>query len=157
VARVRDDGLIEGAPGAPRDPERLRAAVDEAAEAEAHRETFERSRVEMMRAYAETDGCRRAFVLSYFGEAFEPPCGNCDVCEAAAAAGEPVAEVRPPAGVPGVGERVRHAEWGAGLVARYEDGQLTVVFDTVGYKTLDVGLVAERGLLEPADAPAAGG
>jgi hypothetical protein len=29
-----------------------------------------------------------------------------------------------------------------------EAGQITVVFDTVGYKTLDEGLVLERGLLE---------
>ena len=43
---------------------------------------FDRSRVDMMRAYAETDDCRRAFLLSYFGEPFEPPCGHCDNCEA---------------------------------------------------------------------------
>ncbi len=45
---------------------------------------------------------------------------------------------------------MEHAEWGTGQVARLDDGQLTVVFDTVGYKTLDAELVAERGLLEPA-------
>ncbi len=46
------------------------------------RRSFDRSRVDMMRAYAETDDCRRAFILSYFGEPFEPPCGHCDNCEA---------------------------------------------------------------------------
>ena len=50
--------------------------------AEEHREAFDRSRVEMMRAYAENDGCRRAFVLGYFGEDYDPPCGSCDVCDA---------------------------------------------------------------------------
>ena len=58
---VRDADLIE--------------AVERAGEAEEHRQEFDRSRVEMMRAYAETDGCRRAFVLGYFGEGYEPPCG----------------------------------------------------------------------------------
>ena len=47
-----------------------------------------------------------------------------------------------------MGDRVRHAEWGGGSVGQVEDGQITVVFDTVGYKTLGVDIVLERGLLE---------
>ena len=39
-------------------------AVRAAAEAEEMRRSFDRSRVDMMRAYAETDDCRRAFLLS---------------------------------------------------------------------------------------------
>ncbi|MFN7137601.1 MAG: NADH-quinone oxidoreductase subunit C, partial [Thermomonas sp.] len=45
------------------------------------REAFDRSRVDMIRGYAEHDGCRRAFLLGYFGEAYTPPCGNCDRCD----------------------------------------------------------------------------
>ena len=72
---------------------------------------FDRSRVEMMRAYAERRGCRRAFLLGYFGEEYDPPCGNCDNCDAGR-----VADGRR-AGAPfAVGARVRHAEWGAGTV-----------------------------------------
>jgi ATP-dependent DNA helicase RecQ len=37
--------------------------------------------------------------------------------------------------------------WGEGLVQRYEADKLVVLFDEVGYKTLAVGLVLERGLL----------
>ena len=99
----------------------------------------------MMRAYAETDGCRRAFVLGYFGEPYDPPCGNCDVCEQLD--GAPPARDGPFA----VGDRVRHDTWGAGTVGQLADGKLTVVFDTVGYKTLDPALVAERELLAPHD------
>jgi hypothetical protein len=33
-------------------------------------------------------------------------------------------------------------------VAQLEDGEITVVFDSVGYRTLDTSLVYERGLLE---------
>ena len=40
-----------------------------------------------------------------------------------------------------------YGEWGEGTIGRIEGDQLTVVFDSVGYKTLDAGLVAERGLL----------
>ncbi len=137
-AEVRDDGSI-----APVRDADLVEAVSRAEEAEEHREAFDRSRVEMMRAYAETDGCRRAFVLGYFGEDYDPPCGNCDVCERR---GDDLAREEE-ASPFSVGDRVEHPEWGAGTVGQVEDGQVTVVFDTVGYKTLGVDLVLERGLL----------
>ncbi|SNQ46940.1 ATP-dependent DNA helicase, RecQ family [Frankia canadensis] len=43
---------------------------------------IERSRVEMMRGYAETRDCRRSFLLAYFGEPSCGPCDNCDTCRA---------------------------------------------------------------------------
>lgn len=144
-AEQRDDGSIEAVGGGAD----LEEAVAHAGEAEEHRQAFDRSRVEMMRAYAETDGCRRAFVLGYFGEAFEPPCGNCDVCETRGEAVRQDAEAGPFA----VGDRVTHGTWGAGTVGQIEDGQLNVVFDSVGYKTLGIELVVERGLLEKDDTP----
>jgi ATP-dependent DNA helicase RecQ len=120
----------------------LEDAVGRAAVAEEQRREFDRSRVEMMRAYAEHSGCRRAFLLGYFGEEFEPPCGNCDNCDAGhGAAGDTEGGWR-------AGERVAHDEWGEGTVGGVDDGHITVVFDTVGYKTLDAGLVEERGLLK---------
>jgi ATP-dependent DNA helicase RecQ len=42
-------------------------------------------RLEQMREYAETRGCRREYLLRYFGDDFAGPCGNCDRCEAAGA------------------------------------------------------------------------
>jgi ATP-dependent DNA helicase RecQ len=146
VQHLEEAGFVEvqpdGALSAVRDAD-LIEAVERAGEAEEHRQEFDRSRVEMMRAYAETDGCRRAFILGYFGEGYEPPCGRCDVCEARGA------QVASEGGGPfAVGDRVRHDEWGAGTVGQVEDGQVTVVFDTVGYKTLAVDVVLERGLLE---------
>lgn len=44
--------------------------------AEAH-DRMEKSRVEMMRGYAEQTGCRRQFLLGYFGEVLDRSCGNC--------------------------------------------------------------------------------
>jgi ATP-dependent DNA helicase RecQ len=142
---VDDDGRLR----AVGDEDALEEAVERAARAEEDRHAFDRSRVEMMRTYAERRACRRAFILGYFGEAFEPPCGNCDMCDAGLGRGEELTEEA--AGF-GVGERVRHAQWGAGTVGRIEGDLLTVVFDSVGYKTLDARLVAERGLLEPVPA-----
>ena len=112
-----------------------------AAEAEEMRRSFDRSRVDMMRAYAETDDCRRAFMLSYFGEPFEPPCGFCDNCEAGRVNA-------PPADVPfPVGARVAHGSWGEGVVQRYDDDAMVVLFDEAGYKTLALEVVRERALL----------
>jgi ATP-dependent DNA helicase RecQ len=144
IAIVRDDGMATAAAGVEDlDEDALDAAIDHAALAEEQRESFDRSRVEMMRAYAEQDGCRRAFVLGYFGEEYDPPCGNCDWCEAHVGEHEP----EPQDGFE-VGVRVRHPEWGEGTVSGRERDLITVVFDSVGYRTLDAGLVAERGLLE---------
>jgi ATP-dependent DNA helicase RecQ len=137
---VRDDGRVQATAAG----DRLEKAVGRAAAAEESREAFDRSRVEMMRAYAERRACRRSFLLGYFGEEFEPPCGNCDNCDA----GLPGAESDERESEWAPGARVRHRDWGEGTVAGRESGTITVVFDSVGYKTLAEELVRERTLLE---------
>jgi ATP-dependent DNA helicase RecQ len=105
----------------------------------------ERSRLTMMRRYAEHTGCRRSFLLTYFGQDFPGPCGNCDNDLASA---EPA-----PAGVPfAVGTRVVSERWGEGTVQRYDGDQVTVLFDEHGYRELYVPVVIERGLLRQAPA-----
>jgi ATP-dependent DNA helicase RecQ len=153
LSRLEEAGAVDVLPDgevAPaRDAPPPAKAVAAAAEAEEKRRSFDRSRVDMMRGYAETDGCRRAYVLSYFGEPFEPPCGRCDNCESGrAAAAASVPEDAPFA----VGARVAHAQWGAGVVQRYDDEAVVVLFDEVGYKTLALEVVRERALLTPAAA-----
>ena len=95
----------------------------------------------MMRAYAELRDCRREFLLNYFGEPREEPCGFCDNCER----GLVVQDLAQPFAL---GSRVRHDDWGEGLVERYEGDKMVVLFDGVGYKTLAVELVEDRKLLE---------
>jgi ATP-dependent DNA helicase RecQ len=146
VARLEEvDGVVVQASGevAPRRVlEDLDAVVEEAWHEQEERLAFDRSRVAMMGGYAEASGCRREFVLTYFGERFSPPCGRCDNCDAGLVKG-PVAVSRP---FP-EGSRVRHASWGEGLVQRYEDAAVVVLFDSVGYKKLGLEIVLERGLL----------
>ena len=49
-----------------------------------------------------------------------------------------------------VGARVAHGQWGEGVVQRYDDDAMVVLFDDVGYKTLALEVVRERALLTEA-------
>jgi ATP-dependent DNA helicase RecQ len=126
------------------------AAALAASEAETERENeIERTRLTMMRRYAELAGCRRSFLLSYFGQDYPGPCGNCDN-DLAGAPGTPSAEATP-AEVPfAVGARVVSERWGQGTVQRYDGDHVTVLFDEHGYRELSVPVVLERALLRPA-------
>ena len=102
----------------------------------------------MMRAYAETTGCRRRFLLGYLGEHLDERCGYCDTCEdgSAAAADDvhPAVDVDDPFPV---GREVDHREWGAGLVMSTEPDRLTVLFESEGYRTLSLDAVQDEDLL----------
>lgn len=147
---------------------KLPALVRTAVELSEARQNVEHSRLAMMRAYAETDGCRRQFLLGYFGEDLPQPCGNCDNCaEAAASSGDGKAATHD-GGRPGTANGltrggnpaavaafplqsgVVHKEWGPGLVMRHEDDVITVLFEQEGYKTLSSSAVLEHELLKPA-------
>lgn len=154
AVRTTEDGELETTGDVSAD-----SAAQQAVElADAHQQ-LERSRVDMMRGYAETTGCRRRFLLGYFGQAQTWPggCGSCDRCAAAELAqqgggggpevlsgtGGPI--VAPSdASLPGEqhpfqpGTLVRHEHWGEGSVMSEEEQRLTVLFDTVGYRTLSV-------------------
>jgi ATP-dependent DNA helicase RecQ len=120
-------------------------AALEASEAETQRQNeVERSRLAMIRRYAEHTDCRRSFLLSYFGQDYPGPCGNCDNDDPAHA--EPERGEVPFA----VGARVVSERWGEGTVQRYDGDHVTVLFDEHGYRELFVPLVLERGLLRPA-------
>jgi ATP-dependent DNA helicase RecQ len=115
------------------------------------RADVQRTRLAMVDDYADGPGCRRVRLLGYFGQAYDPPCGNCDRCdqgEGLAGSGTGLEE-----GTHGhdgpfpVGTVVEHEEWGRGEVLTIEDDRLTVLFDAGGYRTLSLELVAEGDLL----------
>jgi ATP-dependent DNA helicase RecQ len=127
-------------PGAP-----LPAAAAKAAAAEYERQqTVINSRTDMMRAFAESKQCRTETLLAYFGEEIRRTCGHCDNCADGSAEAINAAE---PDGPFPVHSQVRHGEWGTGMVMGYEEEKMTVLFDTVGYKTLSVPVVVSQQLL----------
>ena len=126
--------------GGPADADAAVAAVRELAEA--HR-NLERSRVEMMRGYAETDRCRAEFLVGYFGEDVE----KCDVCDNCRAGTVPEASDTRDAAYP-VHSHVLHGEFGRGVVTDVEEDRITVLFEDVGYRTLSSQVVEEQDLLE---------
>jgi ATP-dependent DNA helicase RecQ len=146
AVEVRPDGAIACAEQAPAPQEAAAAAV----EVDDSHKRVEQSRVEMMRAYAETTGCRRQFLLAYFGETLDEPCGRCDTCAAGTAEEAADAGSSP---YP-LQSKVSHATWGEGVVMRYEGDRIVVLFEEVGYRTLSLEAVAARGLLEPLEATA---
>jgi len=123
----------EGAPP----PAKAVSAVAEEAERQARRD---RSRVEVMHQYAEIRDCRRRFLLGYFGQELDEPCGNCDICdEGGSTSGG--------GGAPN--SLVRHEQWGRGTIVHQEADRLMVLFDDVGYKTLSLAAVRETDVLRP--------
>ena len=114
-----------------------------AGEREEERRTVERSRVEVVRTYADTTDCRRRLLLELLGERHPRPCGACDSCDAGTSVEVEDAPLRP-------GQAVEHAEFGAGQVSVVEEDRVTVFFADRGYVTLDTAVAWESGLLRAA-------
>jgi len=120
----------------------LQAAAEKATRLQQRRRWYELSRLEIMRGYAETQDCRRRYLLTYLGEKAKGPCGFCDSCEA----GPPTMAPERPEPVPRH-TWVVHNAWGKGLVVGSEEDKVTILFDQAGYKTLAVDYAVEQGLL----------
>ncbi|MET7988940.1 RecQ family ATP-dependent DNA helicase [Streptomyces sp. NPDC005281] len=160
-------GGVRAVPGARRD-----TCVREATRIASSRVDLERSRVEMMRAYAETNGCRRRHMLGYFGESLAAgDCAGCDTCTrtqelkgASVRTGDILSGTGPDPLEPMAtdsafppGMRVGHSTWGEGEVMSEEGNRITVLFESVGYRTLSLPAVHARGLLTPVSSAATRG
>jgi ATP-dependent DNA helicase RecQ len=114
------------------------------------KKSYDQSKLAMMLQYAETTSCRRRFILNYFGEDYEAEnCGACDNCLRAHAAGavrSPAGGPEPLDGPPGyrIADIVFHKKFGQGTVERAEKDLVTVLFPSVGYKTLLASAVSRN-------------
>ena len=98
---------------------------------------YDQSKLAMMLQYAETTGCRRRFILNYFGEDYDAEtCGRCDNCLQGhrdfTSSGYRISDV------------VYHPKFGQGTVERAEKDLVTVLFPNVGYKTLLASAVSRE-------------
>jgi len=103
------------------------------------KKSYDQSKLAMMLQYAETTSCRRKFILNYFGEDYESAnCGACDNCLRAQTATILRGEAPEPGVLSGyrIADIVFHPKFGQGTVERAEKDLVTVLFPSVGYKTL---------------------
>jgi ATP-dependent DNA helicase RecQ len=124
-------------------------------ENEDRRRNYERSRLEMMRVYAELNDCRREYILNYFGQEYDSE--RCDMCDNDVLESARAGTVTQPAidalveshPAPfALGDVVVHDAWGEGEVQRVADDSVTVLFQESGYKTLALEIIQERQLLQ---------
>lgn len=143
VSELEEQGLVAQAPDGELtltedDVDTTRAATLMQQRHERHRQRLYRE-LDRMSAYAGLHDCRRRYLLEYLGQD-ALPCGHCDNCER----GLPhEAETPFP-----LNTRVVHRELGKGVVLECSAARLTILFDAVGEKTLDLAFVVERALLE---------
>jgi ATP-dependent DNA helicase RecQ len=131
---------------------------------EERRVSYERSRLEMIQAYADLDECRRDFLLSYFGEDLETaPCGCCDgdlrappsesgkvaLPDVRATEGNGRANAGP--ALLSSGDVVAHQVFGHGVVQRVTVDYFTVLFEDAGYKTPALGALERPDLCRKVD------
>ena len=124
------------------------------------KKSYDQSKLAMMLQYAETTSCRRRFILNYFGEDYDAPsCGACDNCLRARSTRKAVTGNVPAAdAAPRIEQAQRveatsgyriadvvfHAKFGQGTVERAEKDLVTVLFPSVGYKTLLASAVSRE-------------
>ncbi len=96
------------------------------------KKSYDQSKLAMMLQYSETRGCRRKFILNYFGEDYAETCGQCDNCRRVAST---AGDSRVTSGYR-IADVVVHKKFGQGTVERAEKDLVTVLFPSVGYKTL---------------------
>ncbi|MBD1844610.1 ATP-dependent DNA helicase RecQ [Cyanobacteria bacterium FACHB-63] len=140
-------GVIETLPTgevrASKDAPELIQAAQEVLQAQERKIKVERSRLEMMRGYAEVQDCRRKYLLNYFGDPREELCGYCDNCHSGVAIQQDDRRKPYP-----LNSRILHKSWGEGTVMRYEGDKIVILFDEVGYKTISLEAALLRGLLQ---------
>jgi ATP-dependent DNA helicase RecQ len=101
------------------------------------KKSYDQSKLAMMLQYAEVVSCRRRFILNYFGEDFETTnCGRCDNCLRTVARDIALPAIGASTGGYKIADVVTHPKFGTGTIERAEKDLVTVLFPSVGYKTL---------------------
>ena len=109
------------------------------------KKSYDQSKLAMMLQYAETTSCRRRFILNYFGEDYDAlNCGACDNCLRAQEQIVVLSQPAEPESGYRIADVVFHRKFGRGTVERTERDLVTVLFPTVGYRTLLASAVSKE-------------
>ena len=146
LARLEDAGALhvrDRRRGRGRGRRRRPTRVLRAAEAEEMRRSFDRSRVDMMRAYAEIRRLPASVPALVLRRAVRAALRVLRQLRGGAGARRRRRTSRSPSA-----PAWSHGQWGAGVVQRYDDDSMVVLFDEAGYKTLALAVVRERAILD---------
>ncbi len=154
VARLEDAGVVRVLPGGELQQTKAHPDLHDVGATAVHDQekyrAYRLGRVDLMKDFAETQDCRRRYVVDYFGEpAGDGPCGHCDNCEAGRSRRAHATAVRTDDRHPyGIRSRVHHKKYGNGVVMTYAADKVEVLFDEAGPKQLVTAYVVEHNLLE---------
>ncbi len=169
VNRLEDAGAVERLPSGEAvlsgDNPDIDDAARRASEQELRHRQYDALRLEKMQAYAELRDCRREYLLRYFGdEEVTAPCGNCDNCEKQRGVIQQPQAIQPirskqrsgrtraaPHRPFPVHSRVAHTQLGRGIVKKYHEDKVDILFDEGGLKTLSIGYLLEYPMLQSPD------
>lgn len=124
--------------------------ADEVVEQQTRFRDWRSSRLQEMQAYATTTACRRQTLLTYFDADAPPTCGNCDNCRAGLSKPAAKESVKPAADSKHpwpVHSTVEHKTLGRGIVQHYEGGEVEILFESHGKKSISVDFAKKKKLI----------
>ena len=128
--------------------------ADEVVEQQNRFRDWRSRRIREMEAFAQTGECRRQTLLAYFGEEVPGFCGTCDNCRSGRSVSKKVRDRVDARQTTSrhkpwpVNSGVTHKTFGRGIVQAYGAGNVDVLFETAGKRSISVEFARSKQLIE---------